>query len=86
MTESLSFANTLLPAALSTIAVTGLVLSDLRHYRPGRYLFKPLAALAFIWLALVMGATSSDYGSWLLAGLACCMAGDLLLMPDINGS
>lgn len=80
--ETFSSWDTVPPAVLSTIAVTGLVLSDWRGYRPGRYLFKPLAALAFIWLALALGATGSVYGSWLLGGLVCCMVGDLLLMPD----
>lgn len=70
------------PAILSAIAVTALVTSDFRQFRPGRYLFKPLAASAFLWLALALGATESTYGSWLLAGLVCCMAGDLLLMAD----
>lgn len=82
MTESLLAATTLPPAILSVSAVTGLVICDLRQYRPGRYLFKPLAALAFIWLALTLGATASAYGCWLLAGLVCCAAGDVLLMPD----
>jgi uncharacterized membrane protein YhhN len=82
MTEALLAGPALPPIFLSAVAVTGLVVSDLRNYRPGRYLFKPLAALAFIWLALSLGATASVYGCWLLAGLACCMAGDLLLMPD----
>ena len=82
MTEDLLAGPALPPVILSAVAVTGLVFSDLRGYRPGRYLFKPLAALAFIWLALSLGATASAYGCWLLAGLVCCMAGDLLLMPD----
>lgn len=70
------------PLALSLVAITALVWSDHREYRPGRYLFKPLAAMAFIWLALNLGASTSSYGTWLLAGLACCLLGDLLLMPD----
>ncbi len=82
MTEALLAGPALPPIFLSAVAVTGLVVSDLRNCRPGRYLFKPLAAFAFIWLALSLGATASEYGCWLLAGLVCCMAGDLLLMPD----
>lgn len=82
MIETLLAGPALPPVILSAVAVLGLVICDLRQYRPGRYLFKPLAALAFIWLALILGATASVYGSWLLAGLACCLAGDLLLMPD----
>ena len=82
MTETLLAGPALPPVVLSAVAVSGLVICDLREYRPGRYLYKPLAALAFIWLALTLGATASAYGSWLLAGLVCCLAGDLLLMPD----
>ena len=70
------------PAILSAIAVIALVTIDFRQFRPGRYVFKPLAASAFLWLALALGATNSTYGCWLLAGLVCCMAGDLLLMAE----
>jgi len=81
-TESWLLANALPPAITSALAVTALVICDQRGYRPGRYLFKPIAAVAFIWLALALGALESSYGGWLLAGLACCTLGDLLLMPD----
>lgn len=65
---------------LSGIAVIALVTSDMRLWRPGRYLFKPLAAAAFIWLALALGALDSHYGQVLLIGLLLCAAGDILLM------
>lgn len=70
------------PLLLSALSVTALVLADHLHFRPGRYLCKPLAAFAFLWLALALGANQSTFGSWLLAGLALCALGDLLLMPD----
>ncbi|MFT4520351.1 MAG: putative membrane protein YhhN [Halioglobus sp.] len=70
------------PFLLSAVAVMALVLSDLNESRMGRFLFKPLAAAAFIWLALALDATATPYGSWLLGGLIFCMMGDLLLMPD----
>ena len=70
------------PLLLSCLAVSALVLCDFRDFRPGRYLFKPLAAAAFIWLALSGGVPQSGYGVWLLAGLCCCLLGDVLLMPD----
>jgi uncharacterized membrane protein YhhN len=76
----------LLPVTLSCVAVTALVLCDFYQLRAGRYLFKPLAAAAFIWLAMVLGAADSNYGRWLFAGLLCCAAGDLLLMPDSERS
>jgi uncharacterized membrane protein YhhN len=79
--------NTLvLPAALSCISVIALVLSDYYQRRAGRYLFKPLAALSFVWLAIALNATDTSYGSWLLAGLVCCLVGDLLLMFDNDQS
>lgn len=68
------------PALLSVSAVTALVVCDFLGWRPGRYVFKPLAAIAFIWLALALGATQSAYGKWMLAALALCMLGDLCLM------
>ena len=67
---------------LAAVAIPALVVSDFRQYRPGRYLFKPAAALAFLWLAWALGATESRYGQWILAGLVCSSAGDVLLMPD----
>ncbi len=82
ITDSLPLASVLPPAVLSGIAVLALVLCDYREIRAGRYLFKPLAAAAFVWLALSLDATSTPYGNWLLAALLFCMVGDLLLMPD----
>lgn len=82
LTETLTLQHILPPAALSFIAVTALVVCDIRQFRLGRYLFKPLAAAAFVWLAIRLGAPATDYGRWLLAGLLCCSLGDLLLMPD----
>ena len=40
------------PTILSAVAVSALTLSDQRGHRAGRYLFKPLSALAFLWLAV----------------------------------
>jgi uncharacterized membrane protein YhhN len=80
--ESLSSTTFLPPTVLSFFSVCALVWCDWRGLRPGRYLCKPLAAAAFVWLALSLDATHSAYGRWLLAALLFCMAGDLLLMPD----
>ena len=81
-TETLILANLLPPVLLSAVSVTALVLCDFRQLRTGRYLFKPLAASAFIWLALSLDATSTSYGNWLLTGLVFCLIGDLFLMPE----
>lgn len=82
LTESLPLETLLPPAGLSFIAVIALVLCDFRAFRPGRYLFKPLAAAAFIWLAVSLDATATTYGSWMLVALVCCMIGDLCLMLE----
>lgn len=81
-TDTLNLALVLPPAVLSCIAVIALVVCDYREIKPGRFIFKPLAAAAFIWLALRLGALDSVFGCWMLAGLALCMVGDLFLMPD----
>jgi uncharacterized membrane protein YhhN len=60
----------------------GLMLSDAIQFRPGRLLFKPLAALSFVYLAWALGATDTVYGRWLLAGLLACLVGDLCLIPE----
>jgi uncharacterized membrane protein YhhN len=80
------------PLLLCLVSVTGLVVADFKafhgsgHTAAGRYLCKPLAALAFIWLALAAGALDSVYGHWLLAGLLLCLCGDLFLMFDSDRS
>ena len=84
--EPLPLETLLPPAALSLSAVIALVLCDFHQIRAGRYLFKPLAAAAFVWLAVALGATTTTYGSWMLAGLLLCLLGDLLLMPDSERS
>jgi uncharacterized membrane protein YhhN len=69
------------PVALCTVAVAGLLFAERRGSQPGLWLTKPLASAAFIWLAFASGALDSAYGRWLLAGLALCMLGDVLLIP-----
>ena len=49
---------------LSLLSVSGLVASDWNQFKPGRFVCKPLAALAFIWLALALGGPGSNYGYW----------------------
>ena len=71
-TDTLPLATILPPVLLSCVAVGALVLSDFHHFRTGRYVFKPLAAAAFVWLALALGATDTAYGKWLLAALLPC--------------
>jgi uncharacterized membrane protein YhhN len=70
------------PIVLAVLAVAALMLCDSQRYRPGRYIFKPMAAAAFIWAALAVDAASFSYGQWMLAGLCLCFVGDILLMAD----
>lgn len=71
----------LTPILVCAFAVAVLLLGEWRHSRAGVWLAKPVASLAFVWVALQSGATGSVYGEWLLAGLTLCLAGDLLLIP-----
>lgn len=80
--DTFTLALLLPPALLSCIAVVALVICDFRGVKTGRFIFKPLAAAAFVWLALRLGASDSSFGNWMLAGLILCMLGDLFLMPD----
>lgn len=86
ISESLPLTAITGPLVLYAVSVTALVIADLRGSRPGRYLFKPLAAAAFVWLALALGATGTTYGNWMLLALVLCLLGDLLLMPDSQRS
>ena len=88
MPEGLVFpwSTALPPLLLTAAAVVALVVSDFRDWRPGRYLFKPLAALGFVWLALLLRPAGSAYACWLIAGLVLCAAGDLLLMFENDRS
>lgn len=67
--------------ALATFSVVAMLISEQRAPK-AEWLFKPLASLCFIALALQAGALDSAYGQWLLAGLMFCMAGDVFLIPS----
>jgi len=61
--------------------VAGLLAAEYRDSRGGLWLTKPLASAAFIWLGLVSGGLDSGYGRLVLAALALCLLGDILLIP-----
>jgi uncharacterized membrane protein YhhN len=69
------------PAALGVVAMAGLLAAEWRGWRPGVWLFKPLASAAFLWAALAWGALDTPYGRVALAALALGALGDVLLIP-----
>lgn len=69
------------PYVLCMVAVAGLLMAERRSSRTGLWLTKPVASLAFLWVALAAGALESTYGQLVLLGLVLCLLGDLLLIP-----
>ncbi len=74
------------PASLSIVvcaaAVAGLLYAERRESQAGKWLTKPVASFAFLAVAIFSGALDSDYGRLILLGLALCLLGDLLLIPE----
>lgn len=58
-----------------------LLVAEYRGSRPGKWLFKPLAAFGFVMTGFVGGALESTYGTIMLVGLLLSMGGDVLLIP-----
>jgi uncharacterized membrane protein YhhN len=71
----------LAPVPVCAVAVALLLRAERRGSRPGVWLWKSLAAAAFLAAALAWGAPASPYGRLVLIGLALCACGDLLLIP-----
>ena len=69
------------PYLLCAAAVAGLLVAEPRGSRPGLWLTKPIASLAFIWAGIAAGALDSSYGQLVLVGLVLCLLGDVLLIP-----
>lgn len=69
------------PLLVCAVAVVGLLLAEHRGSRPGVWLTKPVASLAFVWAGLAAGALDSTYGQLILSGLVLSLLGDLLLIP-----
>jgi uncharacterized membrane protein YhhN len=63
------------------LSVAGFLAAERKQWRPGQWLFKPLASAAFVGVALSAGATATPYGRWVLAALALSWLGDVLLIP-----
>ena len=62
------------------LIVSGLVVSEYYNFKLGEYIFKPLAALSFVFISLKLGALETAYGRLILFSLALCALGDLLLL------
>lgn len=71
-------------AALSAVtigSVIGLLWAEKTNSQGLRWLFKPVAAIAFVFAALSMGAWQTVFGRWILVGLIFSVLGDLFLIP-----
>ena len=75
----------MLPVLLCLVSVVLLLVFEKRGVVVAEWLFKPLAAGAFIWAGLAWGGLDSDFGRWVVLGLVLCMAGDVLLIPKGQG-
>lgn len=73
------------PVLLCLVSVAFLLLFENRGIARAEWLFKPLAAAAFIWAGLAWGGLQTDFGQWVVLGLVLCMAGDVLLIPKGQG-
>jgi uncharacterized membrane protein YhhN len=73
------------PIVLCAAAVGALLIAEGFDSAPGRAAAKLTASSAFVWAALLWGATASGYGMLMLTGLVLCWAGDALLLPGGNG-
>lgn len=72
--------------AATALAVTGLLLSEYRGWRPGVWVSKPLASAGFVAVAVSSGALATPYGQAVLVALALCWAGDVFLIPKGAGA
>jgi len=69
--------------ALVTLgAVAGLLVCEGQAWRPGVWIFKPLASTGFLAAAIAAGALDHGYGQIVFVALCLCWVGDVLLIPD----
>lgn len=74
------------PVLACAVAVALLLVAERRGSQRGIWIWKPLAAVSFLVAAWVWGAPASEYGRWILLGLALCACGDVLLIPRKLGT
>jgi uncharacterized membrane protein YhhN len=70
--------------SITAVSLAALLLAEKRDWRKGVWIFKPLAAVGYLGLAISMGAFETAYGQWIFAGLLLSFFGDVLLIPDEN--
>ena len=70
-----------LPWLACAAAVALLLRAERRASQAGVWTWKPLAAACFLAAAWLWGAPETEYGRWILLGLALSACGDLLLIP-----
>ncbi len=68
-----------------SLCVFALLMSELRAQRAGQYIFKPVAALGFIALCLMMGPFDHLYGQLVFAALIASFIGDMCLLKPGRG-
>jgi uncharacterized membrane protein YhhN len=75
-----------LPWVACAAAVALLLMAERRASRVGVWIWKPLASACFLAAAIWWGAQHSEYGRWILLGLALSACGDVLLIPGGDAS
>lgn len=73
--------SAILSSILLAAVVTALVASEVRAFRPGVWIAKPLASTIVVGTALAAGALGSGYGRLVLLALVLSWLGDVLLIP-----
>lgn len=70
------------PLAVVTLAAVALLLvAERRQSRSGVWIWKTVASTGFVAAAIAAGAEATAYGRLVLAALALCWLGDVLLIP-----
>jgi len=64
------------------LSVAGLLVSELKGKDRFKWFFKPLSGLAFLYAAIVYGATHSIYGHLIFLGLTLSFIGDCALLKQ----
>lgn len=73
-------------ALVCALATAALLYAEHRENQRLKWLYKPIAALAFIAAALFAGALETPYGRVVLIGLVLSAVGDVCLIPRQTGA